>query len=123
MALWLAIPLLGLLHISAHTHRFCAVHQAIEEASAEPTSGASGALGVVSERTDALEWLRREGSGAAHERCALAWAGPPQLWLSARAAPVQVGDPCGPCGPREGQEHALPVPLLSLAPKASPPLS
>ncbi|WP_224249065.1 hypothetical protein [Hyalangium gracile] len=121
-ALWLALPLLALLHSSTHAHRFCPEHQALEELSREESAAPSQSARSGGERDD-VEALSRgaEGEGP-HERCLLAWIAPRQAGAPGARELVRTDEPRGPLGLREWHGLEPSVPLLALAPKSSPPV-
>lgn len=124
VALWLLFPLLGLLHAGTHAHRLCAEHLALEEVGPEFTVSPSSGPGTEPERTGAPEWLGGGSQDVPHASCVLTWAGPREAGLPARAEFIlRSCAPRGPLGRTAWDVLAPPVPLLSLAPKVSPPVS
>ncbi len=118
--LWLALPLVELVHAGEHAHRFCAEHQAFEEAQGEtPPAPSLAAREVERGAAEALELAA--GTEEAHEQCCLAWAEPRRAWhLASESTPLtrearELRPLRGAVWPGAG------VPLLALAPKASPP--
>jgi hypothetical protein len=120
VALWVAQPMLGVLHAREHVHRYCPTHRAFEESS---TKGGA-ALSAQLRDAKAFEKLPPAPGGALrHEECAFISAstredlpGPDVLPGTVQRACLEVSRPA----------TAPPRPLSSLsvldtAPKASPP--
>lgn len=118
--LWLALPLLELLHAGEHAHRFCAEHQAFEELEGElPRAPSLAAQEAEPGGAEALESAARTGDE--HEQCPLAWAEPRRAWLLVSASTPLTGEPQEVRPLRRTVWPGAAVPLLALAPKASPP--
>ena len=122
VVLWCAQPALLVLHARAHTHQFCAVHNAFEEAG--PTARASDSR----DATTALEADDAAAQDAAalpgeHQTCPTAAATWPQM---VRPADVVLAVAV----PLQGVTQSLwahapassPLRVLDVAPKASPPV-
>ncbi len=122
MALWVAFPLLELLHADAHGHRFCLEHQAFEEMAGEPSGVRAAAVPMDAGSGMSLEARREVEAQAPHERCPLAWAEQRRLKLPRMLAALPVSEPPVVSRLDEGQRWAPAVPVLALAPKASPPV-
>ncbi len=113
VALWLTLPLASFAHGDDHAHRFCAEHGTIEEgaASAAHSDGAAG-----------LAWMKDVAADAdVHAPCPVATAPTRDAqveWTVPPASPVQAAPALLPEPPAPGYAA---LPLLALAPKASPP--
>lgn len=119
VALWVAQPMLGVLHAREHVHRYCPTHRAFEESS---TKGGT-ALSALLRDAKALEKLPPSPGGALrHEECVFASVSTreelpgPEVQPVVQRACLTVSRPA----------TAPPRPLSSLsvldtAPKASPP--
>ncbi len=116
--LWLALPLVELLHAGEHAHRFCAQHHAFEEVEA-PEAPSLAAREVERGAAEALESVA--GAGEAHEQCPLAWAEPRRAWRPASESTPRAGEAREPRPFHRAVWPGAAVPLLALAPKASPP--
>ena len=118
VALWVAQPILGVLHAREHVHRYCPTHRAFEESS---TKGGS-ALSALRD-AQAIEKLPPSPGGPLrHEECVFASVSTrqelpgPEVQAVVQQACLEVSRPA----------TAPPRPLGSLsvldtAPKASPP--
>lgn len=113
-ALWIAAPVAESVHASTHVHRYCAEHQTIEEVGEVSGSHQATASGL-SQDAEAGE------SAHGHQACALTQVDSrrgvlelPSSWVvSLMPEPPQPAAALSPSYPS--------VPLLSLAPKLSPP--
>jgi hypothetical protein len=118
--LWLALPLVELLHVGEHAHRFCAEHHAFEKLEGEaPQAPSLAAREAERGAAEALE--SAAGTGEAHEQCPLAWAEPRRAWRPASESIPLTGEPRALRPFRGAVWPGAAVPLLALAPKASPP--
>ena len=120
VALWVFQSVLALAHLQGHSHRYCSVHGAIEEA---PSSGGA-TRSVRFQEEQAVERQASVPEGALrHEACDVLssserpqWAGSPAPATSLVATCLEVLPPI------TGSPRALSsLSVLDLAPKVSPP--
>ncbi|WNG18894.1 hypothetical protein [Cystobacter fuscus] len=120
VVLWVLQSVLALTHVQGHSHRYCAVHGAFEEA---PSSGSS-ARSVRFQEERAVERQASVPEGALrHEACDFLssnerpqWAGSPTPEASLVATCLEV-NPLVTESPRALSSLSV----LDLAPKVSPP--
>lgn len=110
--LWLASPVLALLHAQAEIHRYCAQHGTLEEA---------GAPEPASPRSDRPVAAGLPTAESPHDGCAFA----PHYRFSQILVSFTL-EPGGDLPPRRSPGGrptgwGSPLPLLLLAPKTSPP--
>lgn len=111
--LWCAAPLLAALHAGAEAHRYCAEHDAVEEA-------AEAAAGVLSDQTGPLA-RGPEDPAPGHEDCSFTrfcrfGQLVAQLILDDAGDLEPVSLPTPPLAPAPG------VAVIVIAPKTSPPV-
>lgn len=114
--LWSAVPVLSVLHADGEAHRFCAEHGTIEESGSVSAPSAPEAR---SERASANANLGELGS--THDGCAFT-----QFCRFGQLLDQVIFDvaalPPTPVASVARPAPALPVALLTLAPKTSPPI-
>ncbi len=124
-AIWIAVPLLAMIHIAAEEHNYCAEHGALEEGSGHHSSNASLASDAKEAPADALGSApMRLPDNDAHTGCALTEQAthdiaPFEIAISVEAAPGLVTK-------RRSvvvAEAVASINILRGAPKTSPPLS
>ena len=111
---WCAAPVLATIHANAEVHRYCAEHARVEESGKARPGTAVAATPSAHPDSDRLP---------AHEGCAFA-----RVCRFGQVLATVVLDPGGildttPFDPPARLEPAPPLPLLSVAPKTSPPLA
>jgi hypothetical protein len=116
LILWIGSPLVALVHAATEQHSYCAAHEAFEEHDA-PAPGARG-------EPLASALPAEPPADQVHHACAFSpLATGPALLALAPAPPLERAPaPPEPAAPA-GEVPPPPLPLLALAPKASPPLS
>lgn len=121
VVLWVVQSLLALAHVQGHSHRYCAVHGALEEA---PSPGSSARSSVRFQEERAVERQTAAPEGALrHEACDVLstserpqWAGSPAPATSLVPARLEVNPPV-----TESPRALSSLSMLDLAPKVSPP--
>ncbi|ATB41085.1 hypothetical protein CYFUS_006547 [Cystobacter fuscus] len=120
VVLWVLQSVLALAHFQGHSHRYCAVHGALEEA---PSSGGS-VRWVRFQEERAVERQSAASEGALrHETCDVLssserpqWAGNPAPAATLVATCIEVNPPVS-----ESPRALSSLSVLDLAPKVSPP--
>jgi hypothetical protein len=120
VVLWVLQSLLALAHFQGHSHRYCAVHGAFEEA----PSNKGSARSVRFQEERAVERQSATSEGALrHEVCDVfssserpQWTGSPAPAASLVATCLEVNPPV-----TESPRALSSLSVLDLAPKVSPP--
>jgi hypothetical protein len=118
VAIWMAQPLLAIVHAQEHVHRYCPTHRAFEEASA---NGGSARAAQVRDSRAVEKVPAAPGGTLRHEECAFVSASPrqeppaPEVQTAVQAC-LEVSRPAT-APPRALSSLSV----LDIAPKASPP--
>ncbi|MET0401840.1 MAG: hypothetical protein ABW123_05525 [Cystobacter sp.] len=121
VALWVLQSLLAVAHFQDHTHRYCAVHGAFEEAPASRDS--DGAPRFQEERAFERQTAPQEAA-LRHEACEVLASTERGLWTVGAPRPAAPFGDTAPTCPRPGGESPRALSSLSIlcvAPKVSPP--
>ena len=120
VALWVIQSLLALAHVQGHTHRYCAVHGAFEEAPSD--RGAARSVRFQEELALERQSVTPEGA-LRHEACDFLssserppWSGSPPQSTPLLTARLEVSPPV-----TESPRALSSLSVLDLAPKVSPP--
>jgi hypothetical protein len=113
--LWVAGPALEVIHDAHTAHVYCAEHGAFEDAGKQAGAAASSTAGSAT--------MAREADGRSESHAACAFK------ASAPCSPAGCEGPDAAIVPRHPETelrpfaslHPSPIPLLSVAPKSSPP--
>ena len=115
---WMAGLVGSIFHDAEHEHRYCSEHGTFEEAGARPTGGAATDASAHDRSIRSGDASRSEGG---HEGCAFADLGVRAPLTDTVTVVVARPAPPAPASAPSVVHVAPPIPLLAVAPKASPP--